>query len=36
MDLLSSTEALRYRIGQGLELAGACAVTLLGLVMLGR
>ena len=36
MDLLASTEALRLRIGQAFELAGACAVVVLGFVMLAR
>jgi nickel/cobalt transporter (NicO) family protein len=36
MDLLARSEALRLRIGQACEVAGACAVIVLGLVMLGR
>ncbi len=36
MDLLARTEDLRMRAGQALELAGACAVVVLGLAMLGR
>jgi ABC-type nickel/cobalt efflux system permease component RcnA len=36
MDLLARSEALRLRIGQVCEVAGACAVIVLGLVMLGR
>jgi ABC-type nickel/cobalt efflux system permease component RcnA len=36
MQLLARSEALRLRIGQGAEVAGACAVIALGLVMLSR
>ena len=36
MDLLAHSEALRLRIGRGLEVAGACAVIVLGLAMLSR
>jgi len=36
VDLLARTEARRLRIGQAFEVAGACAVIVLGLVMLGR
>ena len=36
MDLLARTEDVRLRAGQALELAGACAVVVLGVAMLGR
>jgi ABC-type nickel/cobalt efflux system permease component RcnA len=36
MALMARTEGLRARIGRALELAGACAVTVLGLAMLSR
>ncbi len=36
MELLARSEALRLRMGQGFEVAGACAVIVLGLAMLGR
>jgi ABC-type nickel/cobalt efflux system permease component RcnA len=36
MDLLVRSEPLRLRIGQGFEVAGACAVIVLGIVMLSR
>ena len=36
MGLLARTEVLRLRIGQGLEVTGACAITVLGLAMLTR
>ncbi|MGE3529276.1 MAG: nickel/cobalt transporter [Methyloceanibacter sp.] len=36
MALLARTETLRYRIGKGLEIAGALAVLALGLVVIAR
>jgi nickel/cobalt exporter len=36
MDLLVRTEDVRRRAGRALELAGACAVVILGVAMLGR
>ena len=36
MGLLTESEGLRLRIGRAAEIAGACAVIVLGLAMLGR
>ena len=36
MNVMARTEGLRLRIGQAAELAGACAITILGLLMLAR
>ncbi len=36
MGLLSRTEALRLRVGRAFELAGACAIIVLGIAMLSR
>jgi nickel/cobalt transporter (NicO) family protein len=36
MNVMARTERLRLRIGQAAELAGACAIIILGLLMLAR
>jgi ABC-type nickel/cobalt efflux system permease component RcnA len=36
MDLLARSEGLRLRVGKSAETAGACAVIVLGLVMLSK
>ena len=36
MSLLARTETLRLKVGRAFELAGACAVIILGIAMLSR
>ena len=36
MNVMARTEGLRLRVGQAAELAGACAIIILGLLMLAR